>query len=455
MRAGQAVERSESTRTRAEVPGIGGLAAVGNLRRWRDDPCTFFVDLCERFGDVARFQLGPLRMVILRHPDHVAHVLQRHHRRYDKSSRGYNVMRRVFGTGLLTSEGELWKKQRRLVQPTFHRRYVEGFAAAIDSEAAAMIERWRGRPQLYAHDEMTETTMRIVVRTLFGMELDADIAELGRALDGMMVALRDHIVHLRLPWSVPTPRNLRQRADIRAVEAIVLRLIDQRRRDPSDDLLSMLIAARDPETGEAMTDAQLADEVRTLFLAGHDTTANTLAWALYLLSGHPSVRRRLEAEVDEVVGDGPVTAEAVSRMAYTRAVICEVLRLYPPAWIIPRRATEDDAIGGFAIRENDNVVAMPYVVHRHPRFWPNPEGFDPERFIDGPPAGDAKLSYVPFGAGPRLCVGKALAEMEAAIVIARIARRCHLDLISGQTVTPRSAITLKPSSRLAMRVRWR
>jgi cytochrome P450 len=161
---------------------------------------------------------------------------------------------------------------------------------------------------------------------------------------------------------VPTPRNLRQRADIRAVEAIVARLIEQRRRDPSDDLLSMLIAARDPETGEAMTDAQLADEVRTLFLAGHDTTANTLAWALYLLSSHPSVRRRLADEVDEVVGDGPVTVEAVARMGYTRAVICEVLRLYPPAWIIPRRATENDAIGGFAIRENDNVVAMPYVL---------------------------------------------------------------------------------------------
>jgi cytochrome P450 len=302
---------------------------------------------------------------------------------------------------------------------------------------------------------MTETTMRIVVRTLFGMALDADISRLSRALDGMTVALRDHIVHLRLPWSVPTPRNLRQRAHIKVVDQIVGELIAQRRRDPGDDLLSMLIAARDPETGEAMTDAQLADEVLTLFLAGHDTTANTLSWALYLLSRHPSVGRRLAAEVDAVVGDGEVDLAALARLDYTKAVIAEVLRLYPPAWAIPRRAVSDDVIGGFRIRAGDNVIAMPYVVHRHPRFWPNPEGFDPERFIDGPPTGDAKLSYVPFGAGPRLCVGKALAEMEAAIVIARIARRCRLDLVSGQKVQPRSAITLKPSTRLAMRVAWR
>lgn len=455
MSATGVVSGSRIKSTAPEVPGVGGLAAIARLRRWRADPCSFFLELCERHGDVARFQLGPIRVVVLRHPDHVAHVLQRNHRAYDKSSRGYQVMRQVFGTGLLTSEGDYWKKQRRVVQPTFHRRYVEGFAAAIDAEATAMLDRWRGRPQIHAHDEMTETTMRIVVKTLFGMELDADIARLSRALDGMTVALRDHIIHLRLPFSVPTPRNLRQRAHIKVVDGIVSDLIDKRRRAPSDDLLSMLMAARDPETGEAMTDEQLADEVLTLFLAGHDTTANTLSWAVYLLSRHPAVRRRLADEVDEVVGDGPVTVEALRELRYTRAVICEVLRLYPPAWTIPRRATADDVIGGFRIREGDNVLAMPYVVHRHPRFWPNPEGFDPERFIDGPPTGAAKLSYFPFGAGPRLCVGKALAEMEAAIVVARIARRCRLDLVSGQRVAPRSAITLKPSTRLAMRLSWR
>lgn len=456
MRAAGAVTQAGSNVSRAaEVPGIGGLAAVAALRRWRADPCNFFLELCERYGDVARFQLGPIRMVVLRHPDHVAHVLQRNHRTYDKSSRGYKVMRQVFGSGLLTSEGELWKKQRRVMQPTFHRRYVEGFAAAIDDEATAMLDRWTGRPQIHAHDELTETAMKIVVRTLFGMELEADFARLSSALDAMTVALRDHIVHLRPPFSVPTPRNLRQRAEMKVVGDIVSRLIEARRRDPSDDLLSMLIAARDPETGEAMSDAQLRDEVLTLFLAGHDTTANTLSWAMYLLSRHPVVRRRLAGEVDEVVGDGPVTVEALARLPYTRAMICEVLRLYPPAWTIPRRATAEDVIGGFRIRPGDNVVAMPYVVHRHPRFWPNPEGFDPERFIDGPPSGAAKLSYFPFGAGPRLCVGKALAEMEAAIVVARVARRCRLDLVSGQRVAPRSAITLKPSTPLAMRVSWR
>lgn len=457
MRGGQAVfERAGLTSgTSKEVPGLGGFEALGSVRRWRADPCNFFLELAERYGDVARFQLGPLRLITLRHPEHVAHVLQRNHRRYDKSSRGYRVMREVFGTGLLTSEGDYWKKQRRVVQPTFHRRYVEGFAGAIDDEARKMLARWRGRSQVNVHDEMTEVTMRIVVRTLFGMELDADIAELSAALENMTVALRDRIVHLRLPASWPTPRNLRINRNIDLVSKIIDELIARRRRDPGDDLLSMLIAARDPETGEAMTDAQLADEVLTLFLAGHDTTANTLSWAFYLLSRHPSVSRRLVAEVDDVVGDGPMTLETLGRLSFADSVIAETLRLYPPAWVIPRRATEDDEIGGFEIRAGDHVVLMPYLVHRHPAFWPNPEGFDPDRFAAGPPAGDARLSYFPFGAGPRLCVGKALAEMEARILIARVAGQVRLDLIPGQAVVPRAAITLKPSTRLAMRVHWR
>ncbi len=217
----------------------------------------------------------------------------------------------------------------------------------------------------------------------------------------------------------------------------------------------MLIAATDPETGEAMTDSQLEDEVLTLFLAGHDTTANTLAWSLYLLSRHPAIRERLCEEVDRVIGDGPLDLAKAQELRYTKATICEVLRLYPPAWIIPRRAREEDNIGGFHIRTGDNIAVMPVVAHRHPLFWPNPEGFDPERFIDGSPTGPARLAYFPFGAGPRLCVGKALAELEATIMLARIAQHCHLDLVPGQNVMPRPAITLKPSTPLPMRINWR
>lgn len=437
------------------VPGLGGLEALAAVPRWRADPFTFFAKLVETHGDVARFQLGPMRVIVLRRPEHIQHVLQRHHRRYDKSSWGYKVMRQVFGNGLLTSEGSHWKRQRRIVQPTFHRRYVEGFATAIDDEATGMLERWRGRGSIAAHDEMTEATLRIVVRTLFGMDLDANIAELSASLDGMVTALRDRIVHARLPWSVPTPRNRRQRRHIDAIETIIARLIAKRRHAGlGDDLLSMLMAAQS-DSGESMNDEQLSDEVLTLFLAGHDTTANTLAWTWFLLSRHPMVAERLRAEVDEVLTDEPVTLEQLGRLQYTGAVIAEVLRLYPPAWVVPRRALEDDELGGCQIRAGDNVAAMPFLVHRHPAYWPNPEGFDPGRFLDGPPTGDARFSYIPFGAGPRLCVGKALAEMEAKIVVARVAQRTRLDLVGGQTVAPRAAITLKPSTPLHMRLHWR
>jgi len=448
----QTIGRSQNAR---HVPGLSGLAALRRVPQWRRDPVSFFLSLSERYGDIARFQLGPVRMIVLRHPERIAHVLQRNHRRYEKSGRGYAAMREVFGNGLLTSEGDYWKKQRRVVQPAFQRKNVESFAKAIDDEALAMIERWRGQGQLNAYDEMTEATMRIVVKTLFGMELEADFGRLSSAFAGLTLSLRDQIVHLRLPEPVPTPRNLRKRGHVKVIREIVSRLIELRRRECGDDLLSMLIAATDPETGQGMTDAQLEDEVLTLFLAGHDTTANTLSWALYLLSRHPDVRRTMTEEVDRVVGDGPLTLETVGELRYTKALLCEVLRLYPPAWLIPRRAREDDHIGGYEIRAGDNIVAMPLVAHRHPRFWPNPEGFEPNRFIDGPPSGDSRLAYFPFGAGPRLCVGKALAELEAMIVIARMAQHCRLDLIPGQRISPMPAITLKPSTPLAMRVAWR
>lgn len=434
------------------IPGLGGLGALAEVRRWRADPCNFFLRLCNTYGDVARFQLGPLRVVVLRGPEHIQHVLQRHHRRYDKSSRGYKVMRQVFGAGLLTAEGAAWKRQRRIVQPTFHRRAIEDLATAIDREALAMLDRWRGRDTIAAHDEMTEVTLRIVVRTLFGMDFDEDFARLSGALDGMTLALRDRIVHARLPWSIPTPRNKRQQKHIDVVGDIVAKLIARRRNAPAgSDLLSLLMEAR-TESGDALTDEQLSDEVLTLFLAGHDTTANTLAWTWYLLSRHPHVGARVYEEVSAVSGDGPLTMEQLQRMPYVDAVVAEVLRLYPPAWAIPRRALEDDDVGGFRIRRGDNVVAMPFCAHRHPDHWPNPEGFDPDRFADGPPTGESRFAYIPFGAGPRLCVGKALAELEAKIVIARVARSLRLDLVSGQLVGIRSAITLKPSTSLAMRL---
>ena len=321
-----------------------------------------------------------------------------------------------------------------------------------------MLDRWRpladrGQP-LDVATEFSRLTMEVVTRALFSTSVEGDIGTIGRAIATL---LDDVTFRFTFPFypplRVPTPRNRRFLAARATLDEIVYGIISGRRRSPGEheDLLALLMEARDEDTGEGMSDKQLRDEVITLFLAGHETTANALTWASYLLSTHVAVARRLQAEVDEALGGRIPAASDLSRLPYTRMVIDETLRLYPPAWITNRRAIEDDTVCGYRIPADATVSISPYVTHRDPRLWENPEGFDPDRFSPERAAGRPHYAYFPFGGGPRQCIGKGFALMEATLVLALLYQRCEMHLVPGRKVETMALATLRPRYGMWMR----
>ena len=365
---------------------------------------------------------------------------------------GIDPLHAALGNGLLLSEGDFWRRQRRLAQPAFHRQRLVSFATTMVDSTQAMLTRWEGFEPGAPFDvaqEMMRLTMGIVSRTLLGMDVSEDARD-ARNVSGALTRLLEEsnrrlLSVIRLE-KLPLPRNLRFKKDIALLDSVVFKIIAQRRKSGEDtgDLLSMFMHARDEETGEGMDDRQLRDEVMTMFLAGHETTANLLSWTWMLLSQHPAVQDKLRAELAEVLGGKAPTFEDLPRLTYTRMVLEEVLRLYPPAWILARQAREADEIGGFTIPKDSLIVLCSYVVHRLPRLWPNPEGFDPERFAPGREEGRHKYAYFPFSGGPRSCIGNAFAMMEAQLVLATVAQRFRLDLLPGHPVKADPSITLRP-----------
>jgi cytochrome P450 len=412
------------------------------------------VEYAHRFGDVVRHKIARFEVHVVRHPDAIKHVLQENHANYVKGW-GLQKMKVFLGEGLLTSEGEHWRRQRKLAQPAFHRPRLAELVTTMTDSAGAMLERWRGRvgTSFDVAQEMMRLTLDIAAKTLFSVDVDRDAGRVGKAATiALEEANRRIYSPVDLPLSVPTPRNVRFREAAAVLDSVVYGIIEQRRRsnEPGSDLLSMLLEARDEETGEAMSDRELRDEVMTLLLAGHETTANALAWTLYLLSKNPGERRKLEAEVDRALdGHAPTFAE-VPALAYARMVLEESMRLYPPAWIFGRMAKGEDEVGGYRIPAGSLVIISPFVTHRYPAFWPNPEGFDPERFSPEASAGRHKYAYIPFGGGPRICIGNHFAMLEAQVVLAMIAQSFRLELVPGAIVEPFPMVTLRPRPNLPM-----
>ena len=418
----------------------------------RRDPLDFFQRAAREYGDYVDVRFGPLRYFFLNDPDAVRRVLVDNHRNYPKS-RSYEALKLVLGHGLLTSEGDFWRRQRRLAQPAFHKERLASFAKLMVADTTSMLERWRGvgtDTPFDVHEEMMRLTLRIVTRTLFSTDSDADADAVGKAIT---VAHRLHQRVRRRAGSVSrlgSPRRRTSGSEKRPRRSIswCLRIIDERRRpvDDAGDLLSHPHSAKDEETREQMTDRQLRDEVMTIVMAGHETTANNLTWTFYLLSKHPAVARRLRREVREVLGGRTPAIEDLPRLSYTRMVLEESLRLYPPAWVIERQAIAADEVGGYVVPAGTIVAICPYTLHRHTRYWANPEGFDPERFAASESAPRPKYTYLPFGGGPRLCIGNSFAMMEAQIILAMVAADCSLDLASGFPVELEPSVTLRPES---------
>ena len=421
------------------------------LLAFRRDPLRFLMEAVLNHGDVAQFRLGRVQVCIASRPEHVKHVLIDARAKYDKKTRGYDTLREFLGNGLLTSEGEFWRRQRRIAQPAFHKQRIAGFVGSMVQATDNMLERWQLAAQRHeaidAAHEMTRLTLQIAGETLLGSDMGGVEDRVGDAVGFLNTFANQRILSVFSPplsWPIPAHKRFKQAAE--TLNGIVAEIIRRRRRDNAarDDLLGMFMEARDEDTGEGMSDGQLRDEVMTMFLAGHETTANALAWTLYLVSLHPEVAARLRAEVAEVLGGRIPTSDDVERLVYAQQVFKESMRLYPPVWSLARRATEDDILDGYRIRKDSLVILSPYVTHRHPAFWPNPVAFDPQRFAPEREKERPRLAYFPFGAGPRVCIGQSFAMMEGVVVLARVLQRFTPWLVPGHPVALQPLITLRP-----------
>jgi cytochrome P450 len=446
---------------RTIAPGPPGLPLLGHLLPFRRDVLGLLVSSRQRCGDVVRFRLGPLVLHLVAHPDAIRRVLQERMDLYDKETRSSGKIRGMTGLGLLTASGELWRRQRRLIQPGFRPAAVAGFMERMTAATTAMLERWErhaaaGEP-LDAASEMMRLTYTIVGRTLFGADVSGDAGAVEEAMAVLLAHTYGRLERIVDPplW-IPTPGNRRFRAALSIVDRVVYRILEERRRRPEaswpDDLLSTLLRERDEETGHGMTDEELRNEAITLLLAGHETTANALAWTLYLLARHPEALERLRQEALAALGDRPPTPGDLHALPFAERVLRESMRLYPPIWAMERRAVADDELAGYRIPAGSTVVVSPWVTHRHPDFWDDPERFDPDRFTPERAAGRPTLAYIPFGGGPRFCVGGHFAMVEALVITVMVARSWRLRLEPAPPVVPRPGITLRPLHGVWMRL---
>ncbi len=421
-------------------------------------PLPFLMGCAERYGDFVPFSIGPQLCYLVSDPEATREVLVTQQRNFTKS-RGLERMKLLLGDGLLTSESEYHMRQRRLAQPAFHRERVMAYGSTMAAYAERASERWRGGETLDVGAEMTRLTLAIVGKTLFDADVEGEAGDIGAAVTASIDAFSVAV----LPFGewldhLPLPHTLRFRRARQRLDATIYRIIAEHRAAGVDrgDLLSMLIAASDTEgDGTGMSDLQLRDEAMTIFIAGHETTANLLTWTWYLLGEHPEIEGRLHDELDMVLGGRAPGAADMERLGYLRMVLSESMRLYPPAWILGRRAIADCSVGGHDMPARSIAFMSQYVTHRDPRWYPEPERFDPQRWTPEAVARRPKFAYFPFGAGSRVCIGEQFALMEATLALATLAQRWRLRLVPGHRVVPQARITLRPRYGMRMTVNAR
>jgi len=410
----------------------------------RRDPLAFFTHCAKTYGDITGMRYFNFRVFFINHPDYIEDVLVNNARKFHKG-RVLQANKGVFGEGLLTSEGSFWLRQRRLAQPAFHRARIATYAETMVQYTQRLLESWHDGEERDIHEEMMRVTLQIVGKTLFDADVTKDAREVGQSLELLMELSADFGKAIMIPEWVPTLHNLRKSRAIRKLDKIIYRIIEDRRKSERDtgDLLSMLLAARDDD-GSRMTDKQLRDESITLFLAGHETTANALSWTWWLLAQNPEAENKLHAELDTLLAGRAPTLDDVPKLKYSEQVLTESLRLYPPAWGTARIAMEDHEIGRYHIPKGAGVSLTQWTMHRDPRWFTDPEVFRPERWEDGLAKRLPRFAYFPFGGGPRQCIGNTFALMEATLVLATIAQKFRFHLVAGHPVVPLPSITLRP-----------
>ena len=421
---------------------------VGNLPAYLRDPLGFLCSTRDRYGDVVGVSLGPLQAVLVSHPDLVEDILVTRNKCWQKD-RFLQSLRPLLGDGLLSSEGEFWRRQRRLAQPAFHRDRIASYADIMVESSLSSLARWADGEVRDVHQDMMHLTLDIVAKTLFGADVGDYSEEVGEALDTLLRVAVDP-TYLILPflreWKTPAVRRFDDA--VAKLDAVIYGIIDKRRKaGPAEtsDLLSMLLHAVD-EDGSKMSDKQLRDECMTLFLAGHETTALALSWTWLLLTKNPKAQQRLTEELDRVLGDRPPTHADIPELRFTRQVINESLRVFPPAWSTGREALEDLELGGFHIAKGTQAWFCPWVIQQDPRFFVRPESFRPERWDGELEKTLPRYAYFPFGGGPRLCIGQAFALMEAVLLLATLASRFEVHVQGTPRAEP--SVTLRPKNGL-------
>jgi cytochrome P450 len=440
-------------------PGPKGLPVIGVAFDLRPDPLAGLQRYAREYGDVARFCVMMQERILLSHPDYVNQVLVTQHAKFHKSELTRKITGRMLGNGLLISEGDFWRRQRRLEQPAFHRARIQEYAAPMVEICREHIAGWRDGEQRNMAQEMMAMTLNIAVKTLFGTSLPGEAQQIGEAMIYLMrYSMRRQRLPVQIPENWPTPRNRRATRELKFMDSIIYRIIAERQAEknsqPHNDLLDLLMSAMD-EDGTQMTAQQLHDEAITLFVAGHETTGQMLSWTWYLLSQNPAVEQRLHEELDAVLGERDPQASDFGKLVYLQAFMNEVLRLYPPAYIMAREVIEPVEIGGYEFTPGTTIVMAQWVSHRDPRFFDDPETFRPERWLEGLAAKLPSGAYYPFGDGARRCIGQGFALLEAAIVTAMVAQRFQFRMAPGQTVATEPLVTLRPRHGIHMTVQER
>ncbi len=435
------------------VPLLGHVFAfgAGGQRRMHD-----ILRLREDLGDVIRFHLGGVTAHLVSDPELIREVLQEKHRLYTKNTRGIYKLRMVLGNGLVTSQGPSWFRNRRIAQPAFHKRRIGAFAETMLEATTDLQRAWSSGQVIDAHEAMMEVTLQIIAKTM----LSLDVSDITESVGKAVAVLSEDVNHrlnspIEISPLVPTGRNIAFRKAMEELDHIVLDTIESRRRKPpqNNDLLDMFINAEDAETGERMNDAQLRDEVMTVFIAGHETTANALSWTFYLLSRHSDWADKARAEARAAFQSGETGAALLPKLPLLKRIIQESMRLYPPVWMTARAPSEDTELGGYYIPKDSLVLASPWAMGRHPDHWQNPEAFDPDRFLPERSESRHRFAHFPFGGGPRICIGNNFAMMEAQLIAAALLKDWNLELIPGHPVELDPQVTLRPKHGLAMRLR--
>ena len=439
------------------APGPTTKQMFSQLLRARRDPSGFLVEMRKKYGNVVQFPLPILPVYLVTHPDDVDRVMRVNAKNYGKRTIQYENLALVTGDGLLAADTQSWKRQRKLIQPAFHHEAIMRVGPDTVLVTDRMLKNWQKLPNnsvIDIDDDMMHAALEIVGRSLFGTDLAGDVEKTAQAtLDALDIIVARARTPVTFPKWIPTPNNRKLAKALKQLDGAVQRILDERKKitaiagvDRDVDMLDLLLAAHDDEGG--LNSKELRDQIVTFIVAGHETVASSLTWTWWLLGSHQDVQTKLQKEVDEVLqGRAPEVKDAAN-LPYTRAVVDEALRIFPPGWVVSRRSLGDDVLGGYEIPEKAVVIISPWATHRHPEAWNKAESFDPTRFMPDAPT-PLKGTYLPFGIGPRMCIGKDFAILESVLMIARIAQEWNLTPAGSEPV-PRALVMVRPAGGLPM-----